>query len=217
MRQRFASAAIFSVSAGICFSRDAFCGKSRSLITSIRINATGELSGTLPWSLSFLSAADRHIFLTTGIVLFSSCERRFCGLPDRFDPIQEPVAGHEIQDAFLRDAGAQGRGCREFDKSKLRRTVRIGAEGNPAARLFRNHEQVRTEILPVRIGVDFDGLVQFRCLGKDPRPVRGQTPAVVIDAPARMAKNLKGRIAQGREITALSDPPSAAGMNGSSR
>ena len=116
--------------------------------------------------------------------------------------MQEPLAGHEIQDAFLRDAGAQGRGCREFDKSKLRRTVRIGAEGNPAARLFRNHEQVRTKILPVRIGVDFDGFVQFRCLGKDPKPVRSQTRAVVIDAPARMTKNLKGRIAQGREITA---------------
>ena len=131
--------------------------------------------------------------------------------------MQELVARHEIQDAFARYTGVQGRGRCELDKSKLRRAVRIGAEGNPAARLFRQREQVRTEILAVRISVDFDGLIQFRRLGKDAGPVRGQSGAIVVDAPARMNQESEATDYAGPRDNGLSDPPCASERNGSSR
>ena len=67
--------------------------------------------------------------------------------------------------------------------------------GDPAAGLLRQQNEVRTQILPVGVSIDLDGLVQLRGDSKHTRPIRAKPHAKVVDAPARVPEDLDRRIA----------------------
>ncbi len=88
------------------------------------------------------------------------------------DPAEQFVCWHEVQDAIAFYASQQSRGESEYDEPELRWTVSIGAQRNSTPRLRRHFHQVATQILAIRVSINFHCLVQFGCKRENLRPVR---------------------------------------------
>jgi hypothetical protein len=107
----------------------------------------------------------------------------------------------EVNDSALWDCRLKGRGQPKLDEAKLPRVVGISAQGNSDAFGFRNSQQGKTQVLPVRVTIDFDSLAQFCRRAEDTGPIGFQSQPVVINAASRMSENLDMRISQGAQIT----------------
>src|SRR3954470_8907817 len=115
-------------------------------------------------------------------------------------PGQQLFASHEVQYSLCANARQEGGREAELDEVELRRAMRIGAKGDPAAGLRGKTDQVGTQVLPIWIGIDLYGFVQFRGDSEHARPIGRQPEPKVVDASAGMAQNLDIGVPQRADV-----------------
>src|SRR6185437_11317583 len=110
------------------------------------------------------------------------------------------MRSHVVEDSLRIKLRSYDRSDAEFHKRKLRRAMRVCPHRDPTSFFPSNGEQINTEILPIGIAINFNGLVELGCEGKDSGPIGRQSRTKIVNTPARMTQNVNGRVAQGVEI-----------------
>jgi hypothetical protein len=121
-------------------------------------------------------------------------------ITNRCRPFQQLIRWHVVEDFLRIKLGSYDRSDAEFHKRKLRRAMRICPHRDPTSFFPGYGEQINTEILPIGIAINFNGLVELRREGKNSGPICSQAKTEIVNTPARMTQNVNGRVAQGVEI-----------------